>query len=163
MCVGKNFTKGLKVINIKTEAEKIANDCATFEHQQDCENRIIRLCTRYADEVREDAAKVCDAIAKEHEVTAHVSKSADYRAKECESLRCRNPRHQRGEGVMAETVKDFHTGRMVERFSRKDIALNCANCGQVTDRYDHLYGWHICTNCDSDETASEIVRDVMAI
>lgn len=60
-----------------------------------------------------------------------------------------------------ETVKDFHTGKMVERYRRKHPALNCANCGKVTTRYDAKYGWHICDDCDSDETASEIAQEAM--
>lgn len=47
-------------IDVEREALKIANDCATFEHQQDCENRIVALVNRVRAEQREaDAKAVC--------------------------------------------------------------------------------------------------------
>lgn len=58
-----------------------------------------------------------------------------------------------------ETVKDFHTGEVVLRRQFRVVAKPCANCGQPSQHYDAKYGWYICVNCDSDETASEIVRE----
>lgn len=57
-------------------------------------------------------------------------------------------------------VKDFNTRQQVPRRSVKDIALNCAGCGTVTREYDHLYGWHICEDCDSDEIAAALADHV---
>ena len=58
-------------------------------------------------------------------------------------------------------VKDFRTREMVKRRSVKNVALNCAGCGRVTAEFDHLFGWHICQDCDSDEVASDVSDHVM--
>lgn len=57
-------------------------------------------------------------------------------------------------------VTDFHTNQRVPRRSLRDIALNCAGCGAVTKEYDHLYGWHICEDCDSDKIAEHVADHV---
>lgn len=63
--------------------------------------------------------------------------------------------------IEAEQCKDFHTGKMGLRFRYQVPSHPCANCGTHTVNYDGRYGWHVCQDCDSDETASELARDIM--
>ena len=58
-------------------------------------------------------------------------------------------------------VKDFRTGEMVRRESKADRFDKCAGCGLFTRHYDHLYGWHVCIECDSDEIANDLADHVM--
>lgn len=57
-------------------------------------------------------------------------------------------------------VKDFNTRQTVKRRSVKSYKLNCAGCGRVTAEFDHLFGWHVCAFCDSDEIAHDLADHV---
>lgn len=58
-------------------------------------------------------------------------------------------------------VKDFHSGEIVKRQSKSAQFGKCAGCGLSTRRYDHLFGWHVCLECDSDSIAADLSDHVM--
>lgn len=58
-------------------------------------------------------------------------------------------------------VKDFHGGLRVSRRGLKMFLGKCAGCGSATSEYDHLYGWYVCEECNSDDVAASLTRDVL--
>jgi hypothetical protein len=62
---------------------------------------------------------------------------------------------------MADKVKDFHTGEMVTRIQYRVPSKRCSGCGTLTTTYDAKWGWHICSDCDSEDVAADIADHVM--
>jgi len=58
-----------------------------------------------------------------------------------------------------EKVKDFHTGEIVERYQHRAMK-RCSGCGQMSPTYDAKWGWHICSDCDSEDVAADIADHV---
>lgn len=60
----------------------------------------------------------------------------------------------------ANRADDFRTGENVLRFQYRVPSKPCAGCGTHTVNYDAKWGWHICTDCNSEDVAAEIADHV---